>query len=304
MNQPSIATVKRLFAVSHNRCAFPKCGNPIVDPESGKVTGRICHIKAQSSGGPRYDPSQTDDERHSFENLLLLCPIHHDVIDSDPTSYTVDRLRQIKAAHESGPREPEPADEIARQMVAISNVVTGGSVITSVGQSGGQVAHSITNVQLAPAADHYIQPVISRKDDSPTCSILRIRLRNGGTRKPSDLRFRAMISERYLRHQSQPGQTKGPPGTAVFEKTNDFFVDQRLFDQLYPGETTTQTVQEIIYFVDDPLVDERDFVEIRVRSGDSPELRVSISLTQIQKLQREQWYRVEGTGELYEQTDD
>lgn len=233
---------------------------------------------------------------------MLLCPIHHDVIDSDPISYTADRLREIKAAHESGPYEPEPTEEIARQLVAVSNVVAGGSVITSIGQSGGQVAHSITNIQIAT---QYIQPVISRKDDdTPKCSILRIRLRNGGTRRPSDLRFRATIPDRYLRHSHQVGQIKGPPGIAVFEKKNDFFLDQQLFDQLYPGETTTQIVQEIIYFVEDASMTEKDFVEIRVRSGDSPELRVAISLAQIGNLQREQWYRVEGTGELYEHTDE
>jgi hypothetical protein len=51
------------------------------------VTAEICHIKAQSAGGPRYDPDQTDKERHGFDNLLLLCGDHHKVVDADPATY-------------------------------------------------------------------------------------------------------------------------------------------------------------------------------------------------------------------------
>ncbi|WP_264179384.1 hypothetical protein [Sutcliffiella horikoshii] len=36
---PTPSTVKRLFAVSGNRCAFPKCINKLIEEE--KVTGRI-----------------------------------------------------------------------------------------------------------------------------------------------------------------------------------------------------------------------------------------------------------------------
>jgi len=86
---PTTATVKRLFAVSGNLCAFPKCQVPLVDLVSGKVTGRICHIKGRKPGSPRCDLRQTDAERHSFGNLVLMCPIHHDVIDADEASYTV-----------------------------------------------------------------------------------------------------------------------------------------------------------------------------------------------------------------------
>jgi hypothetical protein len=146
MSQPSLATIKRLFAVSHNRCAFPKCRLPLVDDDSGKVTGRICHIKAQSEKGPRLDPTQTDDERQAFENLILMCPMHHDVIDDDTDSYTVERLRNMKNAHEKGPVLPEPSDDLVMRLITLSNLVSDGSIITSVDQSGGQIAHSITNV--------------------------------------------------------------------------------------------------------------------------------------------------------------
>lgn len=156
MGTPTTATVKRLFAVSGNQCAFPNCHNPLVDPASGKVTGRICHIKARRQDGPRYDPIQTEEERHAFENLLLMCPIHHDVIDADPDSFTVERLHQIKATHEtlhSGGKEP--SDETVEQFLQNLNLIqiTNGSMIYTVGQQGGQVAHSITNVTPQPTRE-------------------------------------------------------------------------------------------------------------------------------------------------------
>lgn len=155
MASPSLATVKRLYAVSGNRCAFPKCTLQLVDLASGKVTGRIAHIKARQPGGPRYEPAQTEEQRHGFDNLLLLCPIHHDVVDDDPDSYTVERLSAMKSKHESAQQAlPEPRDAIANQFLAniSGNTVTHGSIIFTQNQMGGQVAHSIQNFGLQPRA--------------------------------------------------------------------------------------------------------------------------------------------------------
>jgi hypothetical protein len=83
MTGPTVATIKRLFAVSGNRCAFPGCELPLVDEASGNVLGEMCHIRARSPDGPRYDPEQTEEERHGFGNLVLLCPTHHAIVDGD-----------------------------------------------------------------------------------------------------------------------------------------------------------------------------------------------------------------------------
>ncbi|WFU42222.1 hypothetical protein QA640_07030 [Bradyrhizobium sp. CB82] len=66
------------------------------------VLGEICHIAAASPQGPRYDATQTDEERHGFGNLILLCPTHHTVVDADLEAYTVARLVKMKAEHEKG----------------------------------------------------------------------------------------------------------------------------------------------------------------------------------------------------------
>lgn len=153
VGSPSVATVKRLFAVSQNRCAFPKCSQPLVEPASGKVVGRVCHIKAASPAGPRYDAHQDEEVRHAFTNLILMCPVHHDVIDADPTAYTVERLWNMKQQHESAQISTENLPDVqAQQFIAnISNsTIEGGSIIYSVNQSGGQIAHSITNIGPHP----------------------------------------------------------------------------------------------------------------------------------------------------------
>lgn len=84
-----------------NRCAFPDCTTPILDRDSGKIMGAVCHIRAQNPGGKRYDAAQTPEERHGFDNLVLMCQNHHQVIDADERTYTVARLTEIKQAHEA-----------------------------------------------------------------------------------------------------------------------------------------------------------------------------------------------------------
>lgn len=176
MTSPSVPTIKRLFALSGNQCAFPSCLLPIVDQPSGKVTGRICHIKAKQPGGPRYDPNQSDDERHSFDNLLLLCPIHHDVIDSDTESYTVERLIQIKSKHENGQtQDKELNDQLAIALIANigSNSISGGSILFGQNQTGGQMAHQINNFHPPSDVSAALERNIKAQRDAHDTEIFR-----------------------------------------------------------------------------------------------------------------------------------
>lgn len=146
-----MTTVKRLFAVSQNRCAFPACDAPLA--AENVVLGDICHIKAQRPDGPRYDENQPEDQRHAFENLVLMCKPHHKIIDTDFRSYTVERLTEIKAEHEAkcGRDQLASDDKLASQFVVNMNSASvGGSSIVNINQSGGQVAHSITNIGPQP----------------------------------------------------------------------------------------------------------------------------------------------------------
>lgn len=94
-----IEVVRALFARSGNQCAFPGCTAALVN-EKNKFIAQICHIEAAVSGGERFNPHQSDEERRAYENLILLCYPHH-VETDDVGAYSVDRLKEIKASHEA-----------------------------------------------------------------------------------------------------------------------------------------------------------------------------------------------------------
>jgi hypothetical protein len=68
--------------------------------ENGVITGEVCHIKARSAGGPRYDPTQTDTERNGSANLILLCSRHHKIVDDTPADHSVQILIAMKRERE------------------------------------------------------------------------------------------------------------------------------------------------------------------------------------------------------------
>lgn len=146
---PGITDIKLLFARSGNRCAFPKCGAPMA--VNNTSTGEVCHIRGARPGSARYDPSQTDVERHAYANLVLMCPTHHTVIDDDEEAYTVERLCKIKAAHEAqSPQIPDTEAAAVAQAFIES--------VTNIGQSGGLSAHTVNastiTLQSAPSTSH------------------------------------------------------------------------------------------------------------------------------------------------------
>lgn len=142
---PSTATIKRLFAMSGNRCAFPKCTSSLIDGK--KVVGKICHIKARNENGPRWDKEQTPEQRHGYDNLILMCGRHHDVIDDDVDAYTVEYLHRLKAKHEqsAGKLSDDEAEHGAQLLLLDQSV-------SSTNQSGGVVAHTI-NIHNYSGAD-------------------------------------------------------------------------------------------------------------------------------------------------------
>ncbi|MDK9721164.1 MAG: HNH endonuclease [Rhodospirillales bacterium] len=111
MAGPTQKTLKRLFALSGNLCAFPGCSQKIADFATDAVVGEVCHIKARSRKGPRFDPLLTEKERNGLENLILLCPIHHTYIDSTPGIYPAKILIDMKAAHEAAACRDELASD-------------------------------------------------------------------------------------------------------------------------------------------------------------------------------------------------
>jgi hypothetical protein len=96
---PTLNTSRELYLKSGNECAYPGCDHRIINGD-GVFIAEICHIEAALAGGPRFNPKQTNEERRSFENLMLMCHAHHKITDDDAV-YTVEKLQQMKTKHEA-----------------------------------------------------------------------------------------------------------------------------------------------------------------------------------------------------------
>ncbi len=91
-------TYRSLFAKTGNQCAFPNCSHPLVD-EDNDFIAQICHIEAATSGGERYNPDMSDEQRRSPNNLIVLCYRHH-VKTNNEKVYTTEVLHRMKQEHE------------------------------------------------------------------------------------------------------------------------------------------------------------------------------------------------------------
>ena len=96
-----LVDTKILWAKSGNRCAM--CNNVLViDRHTNPLCtiGEQAHIKGDKPGSARYDSDQSNIERNSYSNLILLCPACHTIIDKSVAKYSVDYLHEIKSLHE------------------------------------------------------------------------------------------------------------------------------------------------------------------------------------------------------------
>lgn len=95
-------TRKILWGRSGNRCAI--CRQSLVVSEtsvdSESVVGDECHINSGVPKGPRYNLEMNPQNIDDISNLLLLCRVHHKMVDDQFETYTTDILKAIKANHE------------------------------------------------------------------------------------------------------------------------------------------------------------------------------------------------------------
>lgn len=93
--------IKLLWGRAASRCSLCK-----VELSQNKIAGgnysigEQAHIVAETESGPRGHSILSEDERNSYDNLILLCPNHHTIIDKDPSEYPIEKLHRIKSQHE------------------------------------------------------------------------------------------------------------------------------------------------------------------------------------------------------------
>lgn len=95
-------TRKLLWGRSGSRCAI--CKQELIISANSKdgeaVVGDECHIISGDINGPRHDSSYPANKIDSYENLMLLCRVHHKMVDDQPSTFIAEILRQIKNNHE------------------------------------------------------------------------------------------------------------------------------------------------------------------------------------------------------------
>jgi len=95
-------TRKVLWGKSGNRCAI--CKRELVidatEQNDESVVGDECHIISPKVKGPRHAPTYPQENLDAYDNLMLLCRVHHKMVDDQEDSYTTDILRQMKTNHE------------------------------------------------------------------------------------------------------------------------------------------------------------------------------------------------------------
>jgi hypothetical protein len=95
-------TRKILWGKSGNRCAICK-KELVLDPtrtDDESVVGDECHIVSRQKDGPRYDERYPQQDIDTYRNLLLLCRVHHKMIDDQHETYMAELLSAIKTNHE------------------------------------------------------------------------------------------------------------------------------------------------------------------------------------------------------------
>lgn len=95
------STRRMLYARSGNMCAMYGCNNVLINENTSNIS-EICHIEAVNDDGARYNDNLTDEEVNSYDNLVLLCPRCHAIVDNkaNESIYTVEYLKEMKRIHE------------------------------------------------------------------------------------------------------------------------------------------------------------------------------------------------------------
>jgi hypothetical protein len=143
--------IKILWGRAAARCAFPACRLPLVRAETTAdpvaTIGEMAHIVAHAKGNraPRTDPTFPDTLRDRYENLILLCNTHHQIVDVQPNTYSVGDLRNWKAAHESYVTV-SLTEEITNVTFTELEIVT----------------KALLNVQVSPAESFVLTPPVEK----------------------------------------------------------------------------------------------------------------------------------------------
>ena len=98
----SDAVKRKLWASSAGYCCNPSCHRDLFPLfEDGSITciDELAHIIGHKEKGPRGENELPLSQRDEFENMIVLCPSCHTMIDKNPQTFTVELIKKWKKEH-------------------------------------------------------------------------------------------------------------------------------------------------------------------------------------------------------------
>jgi hypothetical protein len=147
-------TRKILWGRSGNLCAF--CRRVLVEEgtehDAESVVGDECHIIGERPTAARGALGVGRDDLDEYGNLILLCKVHHKLVDDQPETYPVEKLRALKASHESWVRDRlgKKAGDAKLRITLLPRIRTGKELANVV---GGADAYSFDHDELESEAE-------------------------------------------------------------------------------------------------------------------------------------------------------
>ena len=146
---------KLLWGRSGSRCAM--CQRELIMPgtpvEDESIVGDECHIVSPVSGGPRHNAEFSREKLNDHANLLLLCKVHHKLVDDQQSEYTASRLAKLKANHEKWVSEQLDSSRSRTRPLRVRRVAENTPAFLLRIRSGNELLNIVTNA--CAFAPHY-----------------------------------------------------------------------------------------------------------------------------------------------------
>lgn len=162
---------KLLWGRAHNVCSFATCWQALtadeVDARTGEafavVVGEEAHIRSGRPEGPRYEPDYPSADIDKYENLMLLCPTHHTLIDAhDGDAHKVEILIKMKRRHEEQQGRKDRITTTIRLYIGNHYEIDDRVLFEQVDLHGPSVDAMFVDVPFACSPDTAIAEVIER----------------------------------------------------------------------------------------------------------------------------------------------
>lgn len=162
---------KLLWGRAHNVCSFATCWQALtadeVDARTGEgfavVVGEEAHIRSGRPDGPRHDPGYPPADVDKYENLMLLCPTHHTMVDAhNGDAHPVEMLVEMKRRHEQHQGRKDRITSTIRLYVGNQYEIDDRVLFEQVDLHGPSVDAMFVDVPFACSPDTVIAEVVER----------------------------------------------------------------------------------------------------------------------------------------------